>query len=108
MELIQKKCLPCEGGITPLSTLESQTLLRQIPGWNIVGHQIHKKFHWKDFAQAMEFIQAMAEIAETENHHPDFSLHYNEVEVRLWTHAIDGLSENDFIVAAKINRWSPQ
>ncbi len=108
MKLTQKKCLPCEGGVAPLSTVESQTLLQQIPDWKIIGHQIQKKFHWKNFMQAMEFIKAMAEIAELENHHPDFSLHYNEVEVRLWTHAIGGLSENDFIVAAKIDQWSPQ
>jgi 4a-hydroxytetrahydrobiopterin dehydratase len=76
--------------------------LGQIPGWETHDEKLHRRFKFKNFVEAMRFVDRMAEIAEAENHHPDFTVHYNEVEVVIWTHAVGGLSENDFILAAKI------
>lgn len=102
MDLKTKRCLPCEGGVPKLEPPEIQTYLREVSGWETLGEKIHKKFKFKDFVKAMTFVNRMAEIAEAEGHHPDFTVHYNEVDVTIWTHAIGGLSENDFILAAKI------
>src|SRR4029453_11942204 len=103
MELTQKKCVPCEGGIPRLSTEQVQKYLQEISGWEARDEKIHKRFKFKNFVEAMAFLNRMAEIAEGEGHHPDFSVHYNQVDVTIWTHAIGGLSENDFILAAKID-----
>lgn len=103
MDLTQKKCLPCEGGVPKLTARESEKLLPLVSGWEIQDEKLHKRFKFSNFVQAMKFINQVADIAEAENHHPDFSVHYNRVEFTIWTHAIDGLSENDFILAAKID-----
>ena len=103
MDLKQKKCVPCEGGVPKLTAQEAEDLLTQIHSWEIQENKLGKMFKFKNFAQAMEFLNQVAEIAENENHHPDFSVHYNRVNFSIWTHAIDGLSENDFILAAKID-----
>jgi len=105
-DLKNKKCLPCEGGVSKLSDSEIDHLLLQVPGWLGKGMKISRKFVFKNFAQAMVFVNKMADIAEQEGHHPDFLVHYNEVTVTLWTHAVGGLTENDFILAAKINQIS--
>ena len=106
MNLTQKKCIPCEAGTLSLKEEEIKKLLEQIPTWTLKEGHLYKKFKFKDFVEAMKFINKIAEIAEDEGHHPDFSVHYNRVDVELWTHAINGLSENDFIVAAKIDKIS--
>src|SRR5262245_22554322 len=103
MELKKKKCVPCEGGIPRLNPEEVNGYLQQISGWETQDNKIHKTFKFKNFVEAMAFVNRMAEIAEAEGHHPDFTVHYNKVDVTIWTHAIDGLSENDFILAAKID-----
>lgn len=102
-ELSQKKCVPCEGGIPKLSAAQAETLLKEIPGWRLEGEKLRRLFKFNDFGDAMKFINQMADVAEREGHHPDFSVHYREVDVTIWTHAVGGLSENDFILAAKIN-----
>lgn len=102
MKLSQKKCLPCEGGTPQLTESQVQDLLKQTPSWNLNRGHLKRIFKFKDFRQAMNFLNQVAEVAEAENHHPDFCVHYNKVEVEIWTHAIDGLSENDFILAAKL------
>lgn len=104
MELTKKKCISCEAGTPPLKEEEINKLLEQIPTWTLKDGHLYKKFKFKNFAEAMKFVNKIAEIAENEGHHPDFSVHYNKVEIELWTHAINGLSENDFIVAAKIDK----
>jgi 4a-hydroxytetrahydrobiopterin dehydratase len=104
MSLTQKNCVPCEGGIPKLSLDEAKQLLAQIPSWELGEKIIRKNFKFKNFREAMVFINHMAEIAEAEGHHPDFTVHYNRVEVEIWTHAIGGLSENDFILAAKLDQ----
>jgi 4a-hydroxytetrahydrobiopterin dehydratase len=103
--LINQQCKPCEGGICPLEESASIQQLKQIPGWDLTENKlgIVRAFSFKNFAGTMNFINAMAEIAEQQGHHPDFSAGYNNCEVRFTTHAIGGLSENDFICAAKIN-----
>ncbi|MDL1873420.1 4a-hydroxytetrahydrobiopterin dehydratase [Deltaproteobacteria bacterium PRO3] len=106
-ELLKKKCVPCEGGIPKLEGPVLQMMLQEVSGWELRGDRIHKDFRFKNFLQAMDFVNAMARLAEDEGHHPDFCVHYREVAVTIWTHAIGGLSENDFILAAKIDALPP-
>ena len=104
MELHQMKCEPCEVGGTPMPSEDVRRNLEKIPGWSLNGKKIEREFVFKDFVEAMKFVNMVAEIAEGEGHHPDLHVHWNKVLVELWTHSMGGLSENDFIVAAKINR----
>jgi 4a-hydroxytetrahydrobiopterin dehydratase len=108
--LTDKHCVPCEGPTPPLDDATTTKLLGQLVGWRRVeadgpqaGARIVKQHRFKDFVAAIAFIDKMAVIAEAEGHHPDFCVHYNQVDVTLWTHAVGGLSENDFILAAKID-----
>lgn len=110
--LINKKCVPCEGGEPPLNEAQISKFKSQIGDeWGLIEPQkgpkeakkIQRKFKFKDFKKAMEFVNKVADLAEEEGHHPDISIHWNRVTLTLWTHAIGGLSENDFIMAAKIN-----
>jgi 4a-hydroxytetrahydrobiopterin dehydratase len=103
MELRTKHCIPCEGGVPRLAPDEVQRLLPQLDGWEVRDGRLRKTYTFRDFRQAMAFLQRLADVAEAEGHHPDFCVHYNRVDLELWTHAIDGLSENDFILAAKID-----
>ena len=98
-------CKPCEGGIAPLSSSEVTTLLKKLPGWasNATHTEISKTYTFKNYYQTMVFVNAIAFIAHQEDHHPDLSVHYNHCIVRYNTHAISGLSENDFICAAKVD-----
>jgi 4a-hydroxytetrahydrobiopterin dehydratase len=104
-ELSQRHCVPCEGGTSPLSADRAQTLLTQVPGWQLSadGITIQRRFEFKGFYKTMAFINAMAWIANSEDHHPDFEAGYNFCVVNFTTHAIGGLSENDFICAARLN-----
>jgi 4a-hydroxytetrahydrobiopterin dehydratase len=102
-DLRAKHCVPCEGGVPKLDAGQVATLLREVPGWEARDERLHRHFRFRDFVAAMRFVNRMAEVAEAEGHHPDFSVHYREVDVVVWTHAIGGLSENDFILAAKIS-----
>lgn len=104
-DLSQKHCVPCEGGTLPLSRKESEFLLKEVSNWTLIEEkEIEKNYIFKDFREALQFMNDVGRIAENEGHHPDLKLHnYKEVNVRISTHAIDGLSENDFILAAKID-----
>lgn len=105
-DLRKKKCVPCEGGVPPVPRQQAEQLLVNLPGWELSedGIRIHRHWITRDFMAAMEFFNRIAELAEDEGHHPDLHLvGYRNVTVELWTHAIGGLSENDFIVAAKID-----
>lgn len=106
MDLAGKKCVPCRGGIPPLGPEEARKLIGQVPEWklNDAADRISRKFGFKTFKTAMKFVNRVADLAEEEGHHPDFAIHYNEVELLLWTHKIGGLHENDFILAAKIDK----
>jgi 4a-hydroxytetrahydrobiopterin dehydratase len=104
-DLTDRHCKPCEGGVDPMSREEAQTAMTEVEGWELSedGLCIHRRFEFKGFYKCMAFINAMAWIANNENHHPDFAAGYNYCDVTFTTHAINGLSENDFICAAKIN-----
>ncbi len=105
-DFASKRCVPCEGGVPRKTPAEVDEALRSLDGWDAQDGKtrIHKHYRFKDFVEAMRFVDALAALAEAEGHHPDFSVHWNAVDVALWTHAIGGLSENDFIVAAKLDR----
>ena len=105
-ELAKKKCVPCRGGTPPLSAAEAKTYLAAVPEWRVSadGKQITRTFTYKDFIQAMKFVNKVAEVAEEQGHHPDIHIHWNKVELVLWTHSIGGLHENDFVMAAKLER----
>jgi 4a-hydroxytetrahydrobiopterin dehydratase len=105
-DLTKKKCLPCEGGIPALDRGEAERLLASTPGWSIDADskRISRSWTVKDFMAGIDFFKEVANVAETEGHHPDLHLEgYKNVKIVLWTHAVGGLTENDFIVAAKIN-----
>jgi 4a-hydroxytetrahydrobiopterin dehydratase len=103
--LLSKKCKPCEGGVLPLTPEEAVKYMSGIDSsWQLIDNiKIKREFSFSDFAQTMKFVGKIAVIAEEEGHHPDMCIHYNTLEVELTTHAIKGLSENDFILAAKID-----
>ena len=106
-ELAGARCVPCEGGVPKLTEAEIQGRLPLVPGWSLApgegGEWIEKRFEFDDFVALMAFVNRMAALAEEEGHHPDFSVHYSKLDVSIWTHAIGGLSQNDFILAAKID-----
>jgi 4a-hydroxytetrahydrobiopterin dehydratase len=103
MGLAEEKCNPCRTDTPPLSSGEIQALLIQTPQWKFLGKHIEREFTFKDFKQAMNFVNRLAEIADEMDHHPDIFISYNRVHLTLWTHKIDGLSRNDFILAARID-----
>jgi 4a-hydroxytetrahydrobiopterin dehydratase len=106
MDLTEKKCVPCEGGVPPLKRDEIKHYLQNVnSAWQLTGEKkISREFLFVNFKHTMEFVNKVADLAEEEGHHPVMHVHYGMVVIELWTHAIDGLSENDFIMAAKIDR----
>lgn len=106
MDLTKKKCVPCEGGTPPMPPSEEDKYKDEIPSWELNrdgNHSIERQFEFSDFQSAMSFVNRVADLAEDEGHHPDICINYNKVHLELSTHAAGGLTENDFIVAAKIN-----
>ncbi|HVU49155.1 MAG TPA: 4a-hydroxytetrahydrobiopterin dehydratase [Polyangia bacterium] len=105
--LKDRHCVPCEGGTPPLDDATTRLLMGEVVGWRRLdeasGARLTKRLEFRDFVAAMAFLDKLAVIAEAEGHHPDFCVHYNKVDVTLWTHSVGGLSENDFILAAKID-----
>lgn len=104
--LLKKKCVPCEGkGMKPFTRTEAEDYLAQTSDWVLDenAQKISKEYKFQDFIGAINFVNLVADIAEEEEHHPDIHIHYNKVTLELWTHAINGLSENDFIIAAKVD-----
>jgi len=99
--LASRKCKPAEKGEKPLSGEALENLLRQLSGWQIIGGQLEKEYSFPDFRQALDYVNRLGEVAESEGHHPDLYLSWGKVRVQLSTHSIGGLSENDFILAAK-------
>ena len=101
--LSKKNCTPCRGGVPPLKGESLAELHRQLAkGWQIIDdHHLEKEYLFKNFSEALAFTNKLGEIAEQEGHHPDILLSYGKVKVQLWTHKINGLSESDFILAAK-------
>ena len=104
-ELSDRHCAPCRGGTPPLAGEQLRRFQNQLPGWQVADErQLVKSFAFPDFKSALSFVDRIGAVAEQEGHHPDLYLTWGRVDVRLWTHAIDGLSESDFILAAKIDR----
>lgn len=103
--LLEKQCKPCEGGAEPLSAERARRYLTQVGGWQVNGQYtaISRHFEFPGFYRTMSFINALAWIAHSQGHHPDFKAGYNYCDVTFTTHAISGLSENDFICAARVN-----
>lgn len=109
MSLDEKSCVPCRGGVPPLKGKELEDLHREVPEWEVVnGHHLKRTFKFPDFVQALAFVNKVGEVAEKEGHHPDISLGWGKAEITTWTHSIDGLTESDFILAAKIDRVKNQ
>ena len=106
-DLTKRKCVPCEGGVPSLTASDAKKLQQQTPQWPLIKVEgvdaIERQFGFKDFAEAMTFVNKVATLAEKEGHHPNFDIRWNKVKLTLWTHAIGGLSDNDFIMAAKID-----
>ncbi|HKS09300.1 MAG TPA: 4a-hydroxytetrahydrobiopterin dehydratase [Pyrinomonadaceae bacterium] len=103
-ELSSKQCVPCRGGVPPLQGDEIQRLLSQLSGWEVVReHHLKKNYDFANFAEALKFVNRVGELAEEQGHHPDICFGWGKVEVTIWTHKIDGLTESDFILAAKID-----
>ncbi|MFQ5778974.1 MAG: 4a-hydroxytetrahydrobiopterin dehydratase [Terriglobia bacterium] len=103
--LADKQCVPCRGGVPPLKGPALAELQKQVQDWTVVEeHHLVKTFKFPDFRKALEFTNRVGELAEEQGHHPDLLLAWGKVEITLWTHAVNGLSESDFIMAAKIDR----
>lgn len=108
-DLVQQHCVPCESGTPPLSEEKENEFIKQAQDWILIrdgAHRIRRQFKFKNFKEAINFTNKVAEIAEQEGHHPDIYIFYNKVQLDLFTHAVGGLSDNDFIMAAKINNIS--
>ncbi len=104
--LVSRKCEPCRGGLPPLAEAQSREFLEQTPEWTLEENasRLARRFEFENFKSALEFVNRVGDLAEQEGHHPDIAIHWNKVELVLWTHKIGGLHENDFILAAKIAR----
>jgi 4a-hydroxytetrahydrobiopterin dehydratase len=104
IDLKQKHCVPCEGGLPPMTREQIEKYSKETPEWQVADDKkITRSFKFKDFAESMVFVNKVASIANEENHHPDIYIFYNLVRLELMTHAVNGLFENDFILAAKID-----
>jgi 4a-hydroxytetrahydrobiopterin dehydratase len=105
MNLAEKHCVPCRGGVPALTGEALESMKSHVPGWEVVdGHHLTKTFAFPDFRTALEFVNKAGAIAEEEGHHPDVFLAWGKAGFKIWTHKIDGLTESDFILAAKIDR----
>ena len=102
-ELARKKCVPCEGGVDPLTPQQVVPLLKGLPGWALEGGMITRTYKFRNYYETMAFVNAAAWVSHREDHHPDLVVKWGECKVSYVTHAIDGLSENDFICAAKLD-----
>ena len=104
-DLASKMCVPCRGGVPPLQGSELAALKAQLPNWEVMDeHHLSRNYSFPDFRQALDFVNRVGEVAEEQGHHPDILLTWGRVGITLWTHKIDGLTESDFIIAAKIEK----
>jgi 4a-hydroxytetrahydrobiopterin dehydratase len=103
-DLASKTCVPCRGDVPPLSGAKLRDLSRQVPGWEVVDeHHLEREFRFKNFREALDFVNRVGELAEEQAHHPDIDFGWGRATVKIFTHKIDGLTESDFILAAKVN-----
>ncbi|HKN82542.1 MAG TPA: 4a-hydroxytetrahydrobiopterin dehydratase [Pyrinomonadaceae bacterium] len=100
-----KECVPCRGGVPPMQGEEIRKLLTELDGWEVVSeHHLKKHYKFGDFREALAFVNRVGELAEEQGHHPDICFGWGQAEISIWTHKIDGLTESDFILAAKIDQ----
>ncbi len=104
MDLSKKKCISCEGNVSPMPSLLVKKYLKEVKNWKIKNKKLYKEFKFKDFKSALKFVNQVSIIAEREQHHPDIYFTWGKCNIELYTHAVKGLSENDFILAAKIDK----
>ena len=103
-DLAKRECIPCRGGVPPLGGAEIGELLKELDGWEVVKeHHLLKSYTFKDFREALAFVNRVGQLSEEQGHHPDICFGWGHCEVTIWTHKIDGLTESDFILAAKID-----
>jgi len=102
--LESRRCVPCEGGVPPLGHDAIARLAGELPAWSVVGGRLRRSVAFASFRALMDCVNRIADLAEAEGHHPDLSIHYSQLDLELYTHAVGGLTENDFILAAKIDR----
>jgi 4a-hydroxytetrahydrobiopterin dehydratase len=104
-DLASRECVPCRGGVPPLKGGELTTLLSELDGWEVVNeHHLKKEYKFANFREAQAFVDRAADLAEEQGHHPDICFGWGRAEITIWTHKIDGLTESDFILAAKIDK----
>ena len=104
-ELADRQCVPCRGGVPPLKDDEVQALLARLTGWQAVSeHHLLKTYRFQDFRETLGFVNRVGELAEEQDHHPDICFGWGKAEISIWTHKIDGLTESDFVLAAKIDK----
>lgn len=102
--LASRECIPCRGGVPPLRGTQIDELLRELDGWAVEKeHHLRKSYRFKDFAEALAFVNRVGQLSEQQGHHPDISFGWGHATVTIWTHKIDGLTESDFVLAAKID-----
>jgi 4a-hydroxytetrahydrobiopterin dehydratase len=104
-ELADKTCVPCRGDVPPLKGTELEEMIRQVPGWEAVDeHHLRREFRFRNFREALDFVNRVGELAEEQAHHPNIELRWGRVGLTIFTHKIDGLTQSDFILAAKVDR----
>lgn len=104
-DLAQRDCVPCRGGVPPLQGEKIRELLAQLDGWQVINeHHLQKTYEFKDFRESLGFVNRVGALAEEQGHHPDICFGWGKADITIWTHKIDGLTESDFVLAAKIDR----
>lgn len=104
-DLASRECVPCRGGVPPMSGDEIEKFISELQGWEVEGsHHLRKVYEFKNFREALSFVNRVGELSEEQGHHPDICFGWGRAEITIWTHKIDGLTESDFILAAKIDR----
>jgi 4a-hydroxytetrahydrobiopterin dehydratase len=104
-DLAERECVPCRGGVPPLKGTEINELLSQLEAWQVISeHHLQKHYAFKNFRETLDFVNRVGELAEAQGHHPDICFGWGKADVTIWTHKIDGLTESDFVLAAKIDK----
>jgi 4a-hydroxytetrahydrobiopterin dehydratase len=104
-DLAERQCVPCRGGVPPLAGIEIDELLGELQGWQVIDqHHLQKLYPFKDFRETLTFVNRIGELAEAQGHHPDICFGWGKADVTIWTHKINGLTESDFVLAAKIDK----
>jgi 4a-hydroxytetrahydrobiopterin dehydratase len=104
-ELAERQCVPCRGGVPPMKGEQINEMLSQLTDWQVVNeHHLQKNYRFKDFRETLNFVNRVGELAEEQGHHPDICFGWGKADITIWTHKIDGLTESDFVLAAKIDK----